>query len=36
MSYVYNFMKIYIKNKKQSMARSLLSSNVDAMKRIGS
>ncbi len=32
----YNELKIYIKIKNKMVARSLLSSNVDAMKRIGS
>jgi hypothetical protein len=36
MPYLYNKLKIYIINKPETMARSLLYSNVDAMKRIGS
>jgi hypothetical protein len=36
MAHIFNMLKIYILNKNKTMARSLLSSNVDAMKRIGS
>jgi hypothetical protein len=36
MSHIYNILKIYFINNIEAMARSLLSSNVDAMKRIES